>query len=183
MGKLSLLEPSGQSVKPGAGKMLAIQWRGSTTTSSKRNLYLLEYMTPTYYRKWKEKERNMKGKGKEEVRKEEERKRKRKEKGKEKERKRKVKGKFEPYLIKYIYINVCVCIVYINICIYIYIFMHICFYVFDLVQASKMAHHRRNGFSIVFFSFIMMDPMNIIVPSLAPQVVPWWRLWPLRFFE
>lgn len=36
--------------------MLTIQWRGSTTTSSKRNLYLLQYMTPTYYRKWKEKE-------------------------------------------------------------------------------------------------------------------------------
>jgi hypothetical protein len=47
-----------------------------------------------------------------------------------------------------------VCIVYINICIYIYIFMHICFYVFDLVQASKMAHHRRNGFSIVFFHLL-----------------------------
>jgi len=54
----------------------------------------------------------------------------RKRKGKEEEGSR--RGKFEPYLIVY---------------------MHICFYVFGLVEESKMAHNQGNGLSIKFVVF------------------------------
>ena len=52
--------------------------------------------------------------------------------GKEKEEEGSRRGKFEPYLIVY---------------------MHICFYVFGLVEESKMAHNQGNGLSIKFVVF------------------------------
>jgi hypothetical protein len=75
-------------------------------------------------------------------------------------------------MIIYIYIHIYY--IYIFICLFIYLYRHICFYVFGLVQESKMAHNRRNGLSIICLVFrhcaIFGPAGGALMATLTPAI-------------